>query len=212
MSIEPVGLRERKRIATRNAIEFAVLGLIAEKGFDRVTVEEISARADVSPRTFFNYFASKEAAAIGDAPVLPEEPELVAFITEGPDTNLLMGIARLLVSAVEEAPGDVEKIQVRRRILKAHPQLFAMRMATMHNFEDELAGVVARRLAHDEPALAADPAALADRARLVTLVAIGAMRHAWVGWADNEGKSSLSERLIASFEGLGQILAAPSAK
>src|ERR1017187_2220120 len=72
-----VSLRERKKLATRRSLRRHALDLVAQRGFAHVTVEDIAEAADVSPRTFFNYFPSKEAALFG------AYPERLAALREG---------------------------------------------------------------------------------------------------------------------------------
>ena len=211
----PVGLRERKRRATRRSIQVAVLELIQNRGLERVTIEEISARADISPRTFFNYFTSKEAAAVGDAPELHPSKLLDEFVEGTGGTGLIADLAGLLSVAVHAADDDVALTSDRRRILRQYPNLFAMRMMSMHRFEDDLTQLVARRLAHDAgvvggaSALDTSPepmAPFADRARLITLVAFGALRHAWGRWADSDGSVPLTALIEQSFAGLTELI------
>jgi AcrR family transcriptional regulator len=61
---ETTGLRERKKAATRTALSQAALHLALARGVDSVTADEIAASADVSVRTFHNYFGSKEEAIV----------------------------------------------------------------------------------------------------------------------------------------------------
>ena len=212
------GVRERKRIATRNAIQRSVLSLALERGFDGVTVEEISHDAGVSPRTFFNYFPTKEAAVIGDVPATPTEDAIERFVHVGPQQSLLDGIRDLLLSSIDDATTahepDIETM--RRTLLREHPYLFTLRMANMRQLEHDLVDIVERRLVIDDPALA-DSAladgALADgaetrhsRARLVVYLAFAAIKHAWSCWAEHGGRGSLEDRLVGTFEEMEALI------
>jgi AcrR family transcriptional regulator len=64
VEIEPLSLRERKKLARKERIEQAALELFHKNGFERTTVEEIAALADVGKGTFFNYFPTKEAVLL----------------------------------------------------------------------------------------------------------------------------------------------------
>lgn len=250
---EELGLRERKRRATRRAIQHAALELATERGFDRVTIDEISHAANVSPRTFFNYFPSKESAIIGEVPELPNTDMIEAFVNAGPEQSVLTGLQGLLIATVdnsEEIGGGGEEDtegassesgaredptvhslhELRRELLTRNPELFALRMASMHQFERELCGVVERRLSADRakaghaaaptgaPRAGSRPAGPAaahprvetvgDRARLITYIGFAAMRHAWSCWADTGGSGPLSTQLRASFDELRATLAA----
>jgi len=203
-----LGLRERKRLATRRAIQVAAVRLVAENGLDRLTVDEIGRVADISPRTFFNYFPTKEAAIVGDSPSLPDEQYVLGFVEGG--GSLLEALAGLFTEAVERAAEDRELTQLRRTIIKQNPQLFAMRISSMHEFQHEIETVIARRLRFENPDL--DETSLASRANLTTHVAVGAMRHAWLHWSNDGEGADLSRRLHESFGMLEGLLASPTQK
>jgi len=89
------GLRSKKKLKTRQAIEDAALSLFAEHGFDATTVEQIAERAEVSTTTFFRYFPSKADVVLtnwGEG-----LPALHRAITERPrDERDLVAVRRAL--------------------------------------------------------------------------------------------------------------------
>jgi AcrR family transcriptional regulator len=99
------GLRARKKRAARDGIAAAARRLFAERGYDAVTVVEIAAAADVSEKTVFNHFATKEDLAFaGRADALRE---LVGAIRERPEGTSVLDVFRAATAATLD--GDLDE-------------------------------------------------------------------------------------------------------
>ncbi|MGA1835673.1 TetR family transcriptional regulator [Herbiconiux sp. 11R-BC] len=209
---EELGLRERKRRATRRNIQLAVLRLTAERGLDQVTVDDISGAAGVSPRTFFNYFPTKEASLAGDAPFMLTEAVTTAFEAAGPDGDPLEDlIAIMAAQATEEDALDPELHQLRRAVMSDYPQIVAVKIDRMREFEAELAASVVRRLEIDaeKRGTGFDPADAAERARLIALLSLTIARAAWISWAAHPDTELLPELVMRSYERLREVVGVP---
>jgi AcrR family transcriptional regulator len=206
------GLRERKRRATRLAIQQAALRIAIEHGLSAVTVDEVSRRADVSPRTFFNYFPSKEQAILGDDPTLPQGEDVETFVAGGPSGELLADLGTLLVHSAHELIDERGLIGERQQVLRANPELFSQRMASMKEFQAGIQSVVEQRLRREDGLSPVNPpAAPADdeirrRARLASLVGMAALRHAWWEWSESDVDAHLVDELERSFADLGALV------
>src|SRR3954466_9571846 len=111
------GLRERKKRAAREAIATAARRLFAERGFDAVTVAEVAAAADVSEKTVFNHFATKEDLAFAGR----EEgiAQFVAAIAERPPGSCVLDVFRAMTHTVLDvfvAGGDEDLLAVAKII------------------------------------------------------------------------------------------------
>lgn len=193
------GLRERKRAATKRAIQHAALSLVAERGFDGVTVEEISRQADVSPRTFFNYFAAKEEALTADSPHLPDHEAVEAFLRADDGRDLLSAVAWLLAESAKAASFDPELMRLRRVVGREHPQLLALNLANMRRFEVDLADLVARRIVAEAGEGDVDAPELIEQSRFISMVSLAVSRYAWLAWANGQGSRSLHDEVDESF-------------
>ncbi|WP_433345980.1 TetR/AcrR family transcriptional regulator [Microtetraspora malaysiensis] len=89
------GLRERKKRQTRQRISEVAIGLFVERGFDRVTIAEVAAAADVSVNTVYNYFESKEDLVLPPEEASPQR--LADIVRERPPGGSAAGavLARL---------------------------------------------------------------------------------------------------------------------
>lgn len=217
MSAREPGLRERKRLATRRSIQIAVLHLTAERGLDQVTVDDISRAAGVSPRTFFNYFPTKEASLAGDLPMEFAGDVAERFERAAPDRDPLADLVGIIAEQAE-AHGviDPELHQLRRRVLADYPQIFALRMDRVRAFEADIAASVAVRLRADAVARGEsadvdgdtepDPdIEIAERARLIGMLVFTLARGAWATWMEHPGETSLAELMRAGHDRLCSI-------
>ncbi|MBB4967015.1 TetR/AcrR family transcriptional regulator [Saccharothrix violaceirubra] len=185
--MEKLGLRERKKAATRQAIHEAAVHLALELGPERVTVDLVADAAQVSRRTFSNYFANKEEAIFhADHTRLRRLVALVAARPAGESARAaLAGAARELVA---ESPHSDPVWVAQRRLLRGHPSLAAHQVAAYAVFERDLTSAVATRLP--------DPDPLRSRVLAVTfLAALRAAAHVWLDHPDRSFGELVEEAL-----------------
>lgn len=167
------GLRERKKAATRQALREAARRLVAERGLDKLTIDAICAEVSVSPRTFFNYFPSKEDALVGDGPTLPDAAVVDELLARhGDDT--LAGVHAVVRSVVERVAADPAGTEARMRLVNEYPQLWTTLMARFQAFERDLTDAIARHRGMD-PETNLYPEVLASIAQTAMRVA----SHRW---------------------------------
>ncbi|PWH05972.1 hypothetical protein DEO23_09100 [Brachybacterium endophyticum] len=146
------GLRERKREELRARIQESAFELMLEQGFADVTVEMICEHADVSRRTFFNYFGSKEAVVIGTDPGPIPEHLQEAFV-HGPRGSILADLVRMLLGAMATRPRDVDpriwrsRLELIRGDMDLAKALAEKVAAKNHDLEQLVARRIRRRYA-----------------------------------------------------------------
>lgn len=141
-----MGLRERRRRQTSADIRDAAVRLTVERGYDKVTIDEICAEAGISTRTFFNYFPNKESAIAYGPSDIP--PELVAdFVAAGPApySVVLAELIALAAHHLRDVPPRREHAAHMLELAKTSPAVLAAFLADLERFQNHLTDVVARR-------------------------------------------------------------------
>lgn len=173
------GLRERKKAETRQAVHEAALRLVVAHGLDSVTVEAIADAANISRRTFSNYFSGKE-----DALLYGEEQRIRALVGQVRAQPAGMSAWQALRGSIEELQRQVGEPErewaLRTRLARRHPSLLARQLANHAALERDLAGAVAER--HSTV-----PASVLAAAFLV------ALRLAAVVWTEEQQTRTLRE-------------------
>ncbi len=139
----PSGLRERKKQATREALRAAALRLAVERGPDRVRVEDIAEAAGVSPRTYNNYFASREQAIVS-AVTADREARIAAAVAGGPAGVRLADAVTDAV--VEQYTSTGEREREALLLITTRTALRDAFLDTTDGIEPPLTAVIAERL------------------------------------------------------------------
>ncbi len=142
---EPLGLRERKRRATEAALRRAAVDLASEQGFDAITIDEICRRAGVSPRTFFNYFPSKEDAVLQARPSPPTGDDLERFCAGGPSGDLVTDLATMMGAHLAARLPPATDLVRHHHLLHSDPRLEAHFRAGLRDLEVGIARAIATR-------------------------------------------------------------------
>ncbi|MGW0731271.1 TetR/AcrR family transcriptional regulator [Streptomyces sp. NPDC002851] len=177
-----LGLRERKKRKTREAIRRATYRLIAEQGYEATSVEQIAEAAEVSPSTVFRYFPTKEDIVLTDE----YDPVMVAALRSRPADEPPLESLRFVMHAALRAMQQYapEEMEQRTRLMVEIPAVRARMTQTMSATSELLAGALAERTRRDPGDL---------EVRVFTAALLGGLREATLYWGEQGFKGDLVE-------------------
>lgn len=186
-ALESTSRRDRRRARARAAIQAAALALFEQQGYDATTVDDIAAAADVSPRTFFRYFATKEEVVFWDE----YDPLFVELFTRRPADEPVLDSLRHIVADgfARFLQRDRDSLLARMKLIYNTPALRARLWEQQLTIEHLGVAVLAERLGLPPDDLGARVIAAAFFAAI--LVAID-------HWQQNDGRDDLRQLLDAA--------------
>jgi AcrR family transcriptional regulator len=194
----PPSRRERKKNATRDAIHDAALSLTEELGLAAVTVEAITERADVAPRTFFNYFPSKVHAVLGRDPDRAARVEQ-ALLARPAGESPLEAVLQVLLEDFLPRETDPARLLRRFRVVRSEPTLVSTMHAEFEETERAMSAAIATRTG-----LSPDTDIYPS---LVVSVAVCTLRVSIMRWCQGGGREPLRSVVLQAFGLLDQGLA-----
>lgn len=144
MADDDGGLRARKRLAAMLRIQEVALPLFEQRGFDRVTVEEIAAASEVSPSSVYRYFGTKEDVVLWDEFDPSTDQLLTAALCEDVPLD---GIRRVVLDVIRQfTPEQEDTLRRRAALMMSTPGLEQAFSARMYEFAEHLGNALADRL------------------------------------------------------------------
>ena len=176
--IPSLGLRERKKLKTRQAIVEAGTTLFAERGYAETTLAEVADAAEVALSTIFNYFPGKPdiVFAVYDALVASAQERVVQRPEGETAKHAVLVWVREVLPELERP--YAEAIRRSAEIIQSDPDLVAAERLRMALLEDEIALGFARDLDEDPPGV---------RSRMMAAIALGGMIDVWNDWIAAHG-------------------------
>jgi AcrR family transcriptional regulator len=194
-TVEPVGLRGRKRQETRARLEQAAVSLVVRDGLEHATICAISDLADVSPRTFFNYFESKEDAVLGLSTMKLSDESFAGLLERNDGTPLVEAVIDLMMAALGSSIMEPATRASRIEILRRYPELLARQMVQLNRMHRQLVSAVVQLL--DTNAAAGSPTTSEATADTLLALCGGAIRVAvreWVADGRDSDEQQLQQR------------------
>jgi len=144
-----LGLRDRKRLETRARMERSAVEIVLRDGLAHATVDAISDAAHVSPRTFFNYFESKEDAILGLQSIHLTDELVQAHIPEAESGDIIPALIGLLLELFAPVLSNSALHDSRTTIIQLYPELLSRHLAQKTRISDELTRAVQTLMAYD---------------------------------------------------------------
>jgi AcrR family transcriptional regulator len=182
------GLRSRKKVKTRVAIEDAALALFEEQGYEATTVEQIADRAEVSTTTFFRYFPTKAEVLLSDHG--QQLPALHEAIVERPLPESDLVAVRRAVQQEWVATIDPGRTARKARIVATSHALRGMSFERGFRWLSIVTAALAQRR---------DLQASDERCSVAARVALGVLGSAVEGWIEGGCREDLASAVEHSF-------------
>ncbi|MFD9320543.1 TetR/AcrR family transcriptional regulator [Streptomyces sp. NPDC060053] len=183
------GLRERKKIKTREAIRTATYALVKEQGYDATTIDQIAERAEVSPSTVFRYFPTKEDIVLTDE----QDPILLALLRSRPAREAVADTMRYVMreGARMGFDEDPEVARLRTHLMVQVPAVRSRMMESMSVLGRMLCVAIGERSGRDPDSL---------EVRVYTMSLLGGLMETALYWGEHDHEDDFAALLDRTLE------------